>query len=548
MKRRDFLTSSLAMVAAGSRTTAEVTKQADSAATDGELLYNGIRLPPKWPPTVQSSVLHEARTPHYLDQRPDVVPIDVGRQLFVDDFLIERTTLVRTFHQPEYHTGGPVVRPDQPWERQGDFPLAAVYSDGVWYDPQDRLFKMWYMGGNRACTCYAVSQDGIRWEKPSLRVQAGTNIVSTRDRDSAIVWLDHEDPDPQRRFKLFRAHREERDGRGYWSFEIHISADGLAWGDPVAQSSVIYPRSTIFRNPFRNVWMYGIRKDSSTIIGRSRRYYECQDPVADAAWGANDRGWWMAADALDVTREDTQFPPQLTNFDGVAYESLVLGQFTMWRGKAAAESGRPELNDVCLGFSRDGFHFSRPDRRPFLAMSEQKGDWNWGNVQSAGGGCVIVGDKLHFYCSGRTGTPDQPEGGGSTGLAILRRDGFASLDAGDEEGTLTTRPVTFTGSRLFVNFVAPAGELRVEILDEQERPIPPFTKAECVPLSGDSTKQAVVWKGTEEVGAATNKPVRFRFHLKRGKLFSFWVSPNSSGQSRGFVAAGGPGYENHRDG
>ena len=65
------------------------------------------------------------------------------------------------------------------------------------------------------------------------------------------------------------------------------------------------------------------------------------------------------------------------------------------------------------------------------------------------------------------GTPENREAGGSTGLATLRRDGFASLDAGDEEGTITTRPVMFTGKHLFVNVDAPRGELRVEILDER---------------------------------------------------------------------------------
>jgi hypothetical protein len=39
-----------------------------------------------------------------------------------------------------------------------------VFSDGVWYDPHDRLFKMWYMGGILRSTCYATSRDGIHWK------------------------------------------------------------------------------------------------------------------------------------------------------------------------------------------------------------------------------------------------------------------------------------------------------------------------------------------------------------------------------------------------
>jgi hypothetical protein len=53
--------------------------------------------------------------------------------------------------------------------------------------------------------------------------------------------------------------------------------------------------------------------------------------------------------------------------------------------------------------------------------------------------------------------------GGSTCVALLRRDGFASLDADTSPGSLTTRLVMFKGKYVFVN--TKDGELRVEILD-----------------------------------------------------------------------------------
>ncbi len=542
MNRREFCLTSLAGIAGITSSKSFAAAAPPSAPGEGELLYNGIRLPAIWPPVGNNSTLHLPSTPPYLVTPPAVVKIDVGRQLFVDDFLIESTTLKRVFHQAVYHPGGPVVRPDQEWEKQGDFPMASVFSDGVWYDPHDRLFKMWYLAGNRIRTCYAVSQDGIKWDKPKLDIQPGTNIVSPADRDSTIVWLDHEESDPARRYKLFRAHREATEGKpANWFFQIHVSSDGIHWSDVIAKSGNIYPRSTIFRNPFRKRWEYGIRKDSTLQVGRCRRYYECEDPIASAAWDEKDRRWWVGSDTLDIAREDTKFRPQLTNLDGVAYESVMLGLFTLWRGAAPEADGRPELNDVCLGFSRDGFHFARPDRIPFLPMSETKGDWNWGNVQSAGGGCLIVGDQLYFYCSGRSGSPGNREAGGSTGLATLRRDGFASLDAGDTAETLTTRPVTFTGKNLFVNIDAPKGELRAELIDEQGQPVAPFTREDCVPVSADSTKKAVTWKSSADLSAIAGKPVRFRFTLRNGRLFAFWVSPDATGASRGYVAAGGPG-------
>ena len=128
----------------------------------GELLYNGIRLPQEWPPRLRIS--REPMSVPYLDQRPAVVPIDVGRQLFVDDFLVEKTTLQRTWHLAEPYSGNPVLRPDRPWETATQRATAYIYSDGVWYDPADRLFKLWYWGGYAYSTCYATSKDGIQWE------------------------------------------------------------------------------------------------------------------------------------------------------------------------------------------------------------------------------------------------------------------------------------------------------------------------------------------------------------------------------------------------
>jgi hypothetical protein len=226
----------------------------------------------------------------------------------------------------------------------------------------------------------------------------------------------------------------------------------------------------------------------------------------------------------------------------VAYESLLLGLFTIWRGDKNIPAGRPKPNEVCVGFSRDGFHWHRPEREPFLAVSEREGDWNWGNVQSAGGCCLVKGDELYFYHSGRAGAPRDGKAravGGATGLAVLRRDGFASLDADQDGGTLTTRLVRFQGKHLFVNAAVASGELTAEVLDEHGRIVEGLARAHCVPVRADRTLQAVTWK-TGELAAVAGKPVKLRFHVRGGRLYAFWVSTTKSGASHGYVAAGGP--------
>ncbi len=510
-----------------------------------ETLDNGIILPDEWPP-VRQELTREPMPVPYLKERPEVIPIDVGRQFFVDDFLIEETSLHRTFHRAEFHPATPVLRPDQRWEKtdtQPESPTAMPFSDGIWFDPKDGLFKMWYMGGYVGPTCYATSRDGLHWDKPHLDIVPGTNIVHKSTRDSSTVWLDLAEKDPARRYKLFFYGHPGHAGK----LTICFSSDGIHWTQ-AGDTGPCGDRSSVFWNPFRGVWVYSIRSDDpvgGSSPARTRRYREGRDLLAAAGWKAGEPVLWVGADGRDPQRPDLGTVPQLYNLDAVAYESVLLGLFSVWYGQPR---DRPKPNQICLGFSRDGFHWDRPDRTPFIGVSEQKGDWNWGNVQSAGGCCLVVGDRLYFYVSGRAGVKGSAMSGVcSTGLATLRRDGFASMDAGDAPGTLTTRPVVFKGRYLFLNADMAGGELRVEILDRDGKPIPLFPMRRCMPVTTDTTMQEIRWPEAPDLSSIAGQPVRFRFHLARGKLYSFWVSDDRSGASHGYVAAGGPGFTSHQD-
>lgn len=557
-----------------------------------ETLYNGITLPEPWPP----KITHFSREPMpvpYLAHRPAVVPIDVGRQLFVDDFLIETTSLKRRFYSAMIHPASPVLIPDRPWEQEKKVkptnPAQAIpFSDGVWFDPRDQLFKMWYVGGSdyANATGYATSSDGIHWIKPVLDVVPGTNIVLDQTRNSGTVWLDEETADPARRYVFHR--RDDATNRHV----IHYSSDGIHWSEPAAKAGAAEDRSTLFYNPFRKKWVFGLRslhvseketaapeftKDTRvnlgvadfTRIGRMRRYAEgttLEEAVQSWPYPAKtprtvdgpfvrdltSAALWVGADRLDYARPDIGTPTELYNVDAVAYESLMIGLFSVWRGIPNMNPGRQKINEVCVSFSRDGFYWDRPYRQPLIGVSEDPKAWNYSNVQSVGGCFLVVGDQLYIYASGRQ-TRDLAlrPGFSSTGLATLRRDGFASMDAAGEPGVLTTRPVRFTGRHLFVNVNCPKGTLQVEVLDEQGNPIGPFTRENCLPIQADSTRQEVRWKtglfGPKDLAALASKPLRFRFHLTDGSLYAFWVSPEKSGISQGYVAAGGPGFSGPRD-
>ena len=531
MDRRTFLASS-SFAALG------LSHGIASAEEADVVLHNGIRLGKDWPQARRAIDFEPMEVP-YLRQRPEVIPIDVGRQLFVDDFLIEQTDLRRVYHTPRYRDPAPVVRPDEKWEMTGRNPTAMVFSDGVWFDPQDQKFKMWYMGGYVRSVCYAESRDGDTWTKPKLDVVPGTNIVLDGYRDSNTVWLDHEEKDPKKRVKMFRVARD----KPMWAIEMHESPDGIRWG-PGRRSGPLGDRSTVHFDPFRKRWVFGIR-DHDARVGRYRRWHENADAAAGLAWQTGQPHVWVGADRLDPIRDDLKTPCQLYNLDCVAYESLMIGLFDIWRGQPR---DRAKPNELCIGFSRDGYHWHRPVRTAFLPVSERFGDWNWGNVQSAGGVCLVVRDKLLFYVSGRSGIRGNTESGTSvTALATLRRDGFASMVA-EEAGTLTTRPLRFRGSHLFVNGDFSQGSLEVEAIDARGNPIEPFTRANFRPIRTDGVKLPCGWNGAGDVAKLAGQPVRFRFRISKGSLFAFWVSSSAEGESRGYVAAGGPGFRGPIDG
>jgi hypothetical protein len=547
ISRRTFM-SSVAAAALPGRVTAQHTPE---LLDRRETLYNGIVLPRVWPPRYQSANDQPA-VPSYLMEPPAVIPIDVGRQLFVDDFLIEQSTLLRTYHQPAYHPASPILRPETEWEKHDEYadrtqtppnPTAMVFSDGVFVDPQDGLFKMWYMGGYRMNTCYAVSRDGVQWHRPNLDVRPGTNIVRTSGRDSGTVWLDHATIDSSSRFKMALFH--DRD------LSLHMSPDGVHW-TKFGDSGPAGDRTTFFYNPFRRKWVFSIRAASHDNRGRYREYWEHDDFSAAVGWRGQPPVAWTKADDRDFARPTMAKEAELYNLDCVAYESVLLGLFNIWRGESRL---REKINEITVGYSRDGFHWVRPDRRSFMPVSEQPGTWNYSNIQSAGGGCLVVGDELFFYVSGRTGIEgtDLP-GTCSTGIATLRRDGFASMDwlpddprprrvleGVDGRGMLLTRPLRFSGSHLFVNADSRGGELRVEVLDDRGRVLPDFAAEDCIPVHEDGTKQAVTWKNAN-LQSLAGRPVRLRFLASRGRLFAFWVSRWPSGESSGFVAGGGPGF------
>src|ERR1043165_8833898 len=127
------------------------------------------------------------------------------------------------------HPGKPVL----PIGKPGDPDEKRVYFFGTVIKVGDE-YRMWYSGhdGHKRQVCYAVSKDGIAWQKPKLGLvdyQGGrqNNLVLLDDHEampgmSALVLHDQEDHDPARRFKMIREASAS-------DLRAAVSADGIHW-------------------------------------------------------------------------------------------------------------------------------------------------------------------------------------------------------------------------------------------------------------------------------------------------------------------------------
>jgi len=508
----------------------------------------------------------------------DAIDVSVGRQLFVDDLLVESVDgVVRCWNQP--------TKIDNPfvWPGSGAAPkavdgtsgakagdavnLTCATDGGLWWDPTRRKYRLWYQADWLGDICYAESSDGEKWDYPDLGVVPGTNRIFEHDiLDSWSVTPNYAAKNPYADWKLHISYPGDITDDRIWESRdgIHFSALGIA--------GVSGDRSTSHYDPFRRLWVFSLR-DYRAGVGRCRRYFASSE-FGGAKWrwrwpqrpGA--RGFAQPAECAGSPEPEEWLVAtngvrrSLYSFNAVAYESLMLGVMeilynTPGDNGDCEKVGLPKQTGLHFCFSRDGKTYE-PRKEPDIAPSGWgSGKWDSGYLSCIGGICVIKDERLWFYYSGLRGDGtrlangrDWPRNGmysnGSIGAATLRRDGFAGMVA-DGRGELLTKPVVFGGRRLFVNAECRFGAVGAEVVGEDGKVIAGFSRDDCAAFSrNDSTKAELRFKGGD-LSSLAGRPVRFRFLIHCGTLYSFWVSPSERGESCGYVAGGGPAYKGLRD-
>lgn len=470
----------------------------------------------------------------------DVKPLELGSrlELFVDDTLIESMRGVELkLHPPR--SAGRVLSFDRPWEG-GTSDYISVFKDG------DR-YRMYYRGSTHfakgltvhsmlepgetvtpdhpSFTCYAESRDGVHWTRPSLGLfefngSRDNNIVWTGARgDPAHCFMAFKDENPQasedQRYKALANYHSP----GLKHVMGVVSADGIHWrliqDEPLITQAVDWGGDLAFWDSEREeyvAYLRGLRGQRVREVVRST---------------SPDFIHWTPPEFIDVG--DTQPEHFYTNAANPYFRAphIFLAfprRMVPWRTLEPFRSQRyAGASDVVLLSSRDGQHWRRTFMEAFIRPGRHVRNWIH-RANTPATGLVPTGpDELSLYVQRHYTFP-------SVHLErfVLRTDGFSSANAGAEEGELVTKPLTFEGDSLVLNFAtSAAGGIQIEIQDVFGNPMPGFSLEESPIVWGDEIEHTVRWdrsrsrKTSEQLmRRIAGDPVKLRFVMKDADLYS----------------------------
>jgi len=449
-------------------------------------------------------------------------PIRIGqrRELFIDDLLIDKLEGCRQ----ELHAPQPqeiVFQFDQPWE--------GIYSGYVTILKDGDRFLMYYRGMPRAShdldtevTCVAESTDGIHWTRPKLGLYevAGTkdnNVVLARNRGchNFAPFVDtRRDCPPDARFKALG-------GTGEPGLLAFVSPDGIHWQQvqdaPVFSEGAFDSQNNAFWSEMesRYVLYFRVFRQEVRWIARTT---------------SNDFVHWEKPVDLDAGERPMEhlYTNQIVPYPRAPHIYMGLPTRFLPGHRVLSEDemkaiGTPPwyLNDSCdviLAVTRGGAHFYRwPEAfvRPGLDLR------NWtSRANYAVRGIFEMGDEVWFYVQHNCGYPSS-----HVRRYTIRPDGFVSVRAGADGGSMLTKPLVFDGRELRINFsTSAAGGLRVELQDAQGQPIPGFALDDCPEIVGDRLDHVVRWKSGSDLSKLAGQPIRLRFQLRDADLYALRFS------------------------
>lgn len=474
------------------------------------------------------------------------------KQLFVDDLMIKKKRGVTRVVHPAKKLERPVLEAEMPWEirdKDGFLDKRVNIYGTVLHDEKTGTFRMWY--ADPGSVLYATSKDGVHWERPVLSIKGENNVTDLHLHSHSIIE-DRFEADPKKRYKavgnagrgvdeakLLRLKDKfelvdwyrDKDHRLYYAAH---SPDGFRWTVDPEPILLGCDTITLSQDPVTGEYLaFHKRQGDPRTVGIRQVFLSVSKDMEH--WSEPQPV--MVADEMDhkaAKKLKGGTYSEFYNLSAFPYAGQWLGFATPFRRvePPSALFGNDEVDgrkrsatgiiDVQLVHSRDGRHWHRcSDRSPVIALGPHP--YDAGSIFGLCNSPVFVGDEMWMYYTAVT----TPHGGlgpvkqQSIARASWRIDGLASLQAKATPGIIETHEFVPQGSQLRVNADVKKGSLVVEVLDADGEVIKGYDKESSAIQKQDSVRLPIQWKKAKALPDGV--PIRLRFHLENGDLFSYWV-------------------------
>jgi hypothetical protein len=236
---------------------------------------------------------------------------------------------------------------------------------------------------------------------------------------------------------------------------------------------------------------------------------------------------------LTPTPKDDRRSWQYYSLCVTPYEGMYIGMLWIFPATGASADWNADTPVTWpeLVTSRDGIDWYRVAfGEPFLPLGPP-GSFDHRQIRTASS-LTLMDDRILLFYSGSP-HPHVAEHKYDIGLATLRIDGFASMRAGDEEGSVLTRSLRFDAGQLHVNAVTqPGGYVKAELLDAEGKPMQGYQAEQCRAFRGDSIDAPLAWAAERSLPPAPEEGIRIRFLLRRAELCAFRIEPDCPSTGR----------------
>ncbi len=447
------------------------------------------------------------------------------REIFVDNYLIEKLNgAVQKIHSP--HNEGAVLKFEKPWE--GNFSgYCTIIRDGG-------ILRAYYRGVRDAgsdgrdteVTCYAESKDGINWTKPEL----GIHEISGSKKNNAILvneapvthnfspFLDtNPNVKPSEKFKAMGGVQKS-------GLMAYASPDGIHW-KKMQQGSVF--TKGLFDS--QNVAFWSVSEKKYVCYFRTWTGDGYKGFRSVSRTTSDDFIHWSEPVAMTFgdTPMEHLYTQQTSPYFRAPHIYVAIAARFMPNRQVVSDEQSKALNvnpayykdcsDAVLMSSRGGSKYDRTFMESYIRPGIGLANWVSRSNYPALNVVQTSETEMSVFVNEEYAQPTA-----HLKRYSMRLDGFVSISAPYKGGELITKPFVFTGNQLEINYsTSAAGEVKIEIQDENGKAIPGYALADCQTIIGNEIKRAVSWNKSQDLSKLSTKPVKLRISIKDGDLYSF---------------------------